>query len=195
MGEKFSRKRKDFWLFMPQNDLLDELEEFNARITSQTLRRWRKDCIISLPVQYNMGIRQNVTAYRIFTCAEVYATLALTMGKLPKEMTQIASNLLPGFNIMFISTVRKYFYGYPYVSKNGYKIPPELAVEDEIGALPNLPIADLNISTIRIPDDVNKIYDEFYSDCTKLYGKFYKEGFIKFYNSKKTLDPCFALKK
>lgn len=190
------RSRDGKWPFMSQNEMLEELERLVCPLTSQTLRRWQKDSVISTPTHYSLGLRKNIASYSLFLCAECYAAAILSLGKSPIGDIKIESALMPKITLATLAYVRDSAYGH------GARpiLPHRAKIERALGyELPELPdYSELNLDYYHGMDDLAKgQYAEYFDGCQILWKLIFMDGMIKFGNAMKLrkADPLHNLQK
>ena len=184
----FSRKSEDSWPFMAQGDMLAELERLVCPLTSQTLRRWQKDKVISAPSRYNIGSSANIASYKLFACAECYAAAILSFGKPPMGDSVLPSSMMPKINLATIAYLRYCAYGHG----EHPVLPRREKIENALGQeLPDMP----EFSNLNLSDDpglkaiAEGPYAEYYEGCLGVWKTFFVDGMIKFGQKGKLFDP------
>ncbi len=184
----FSRESEDSWPFMAQGSLLEELERLVCPLTSQTLRHWRQEHLISSPSRYNVGQRANISSYKLFVCAECYAATILTLGKLPVGEPQIETSMMPKISLSTVAFLRYCAYG-----RGDHPVLPRRAeIEKAFGwQLPDMPdFSSLNLTVDpKMFPIADGLYADFYKGCQNLWEKLFVDGMIKFALGGKLIDP------
>ncbi len=192
----FSRESEDSWPFMSQGEMLETLERLVCPLTSQTLRRWQKNNVISAPTYYNIGPRANIASYKLFLCAECYAAAILSLGKNPVGELQIPSSMTPKITQASIAYIRDCAYGFGTRPVLPHRAKIEKALELELPDMPDF--KDLNLdyySDIKVLAD--GLYAEYFEGCIVTWKAFFMEGMVKFGNEMKIrkADPLHNLPK
>ncbi len=172
------------WPFMAQNEMLDELQRFVCPLTSQTLRRWQKDYVISSPAHFNIGVRKNIASYSLFLCAECYAAAVLSLGKAPAGDIKIESAMMPKITLATLAYVRNSAYGQSPRPTLPHRAKIERALGYDLPELPDYP--ELNLDYYHGMDDLAKgKYAEYFEGCLVLWKSTFMDGMIKFGTSPK----------
>lgn len=174
-------EEKDRWLFVPQGEMLKQLESLGYKLSAETLRRWQDIHVISKPSRYNNGRRANNAAYKLFVCADCYAAAMLTVkqGALLKDT--IPRTIMPTLSLATIAYVRSRAYGH---GKEPF-LPRRDEIEKNLGAkLPDMPNVDsLNLDCDPILEKLAAgRFAKYYDGCQDLWEIYFMEGMEKFWH-------------
>ena len=181
MGGKFS-EYKDNQPYMSQNVMLQDIERFLGKVlTTQTIRRWEKDGVISKPFAANTGPCSNIQAFKLYMCGEVYAAVSLSFGIY--DLYHIPTDIAPKINLSTIAHLRAFAYIGKQAEYSMLTIPYQDKIEEEIGySLPDMSgFEDLNFKRdFRLDDLFRYRMDDYFNGCLASYKKILAKGMILF---------------